>query len=267
MTLVPRILEFLGIENTSEFIRIECFGGTTKDLQLLARLASAPLLGTDRGTYVELDRPLTHFLVLTDAENKYATAAKRRLQRRLLLDSITYSVPKDLRADYYSRSAHVVEIRTWGKLPFEFADFCDRDLAKVLLAVAGHPYPTGEAALERNVGAERRSASPNIADIWHSIHLSKVAFADAAWPLLERRIQAAATRGTRGPPIMANVLRARKRALRYYQSNVVLTRRKWRPPRRQIDIRPRAQHRASERDRRPRDQTIERPRPAPPCRA
>jgi hypothetical protein len=146
MLLMPRVFELLGIQNNPNFIRIECFGGTTKDLQLLARFAAAPLLGTDRGDHVELDRPLTHFLVLTDAENKYASRADRRRQRLLLLDSITYAVPHDLKADYFGRSAHVVEIQTWGKLPFEFAHFTNSQLAGALLGASTRSFPRGQLA-------------------------------------------------------------------------------------------------------------------------
>ena len=66
--LVPRVLELLGIRNDRDFIQLVDFGGTTKDLSLLARYAAEPVLGRDYGTWVALDRPLTRFLVLTDAE-------------------------------------------------------------------------------------------------------------------------------------------------------------------------------------------------------
>ncbi|MHB8294338.1 MAG: hypothetical protein ACYDH5_06850 [Acidimicrobiales bacterium] len=231
MLLMRRAFELLGIRDDPNFIRIECFGGTKKDLQLLARFAAAPLLGADRGNLVELDRPLTHFLVLTDAENKYATGPDRRKQRLLLLDSITYAVPKDLRADYYGRSAHVVEIRTWGRLPFEFAHFSDTQLASTLIGESTRTFPGGQAALEGTLNRERRSSSPNVKDAWPSSGMSKVDLAHAMWPLIERRMKVAISRGAKGPPIMAGALRAYELALRYYRQSVALRRRRWRPPR------------------------------------
>jgi hypothetical protein len=118
--LVPRVLELLGIRKDRDFIQLVDFGGTTKDLSLLARYAAEPVLGRDYGTGVALDRPLTRFLVLTDAENKYRTVADRRYQRKLLLDSLTVNVPPDLRHDLYidRKKDRVVEIKTWGRLPF-----------------------------------------------------------------------------------------------------------------------------------------------------
>jgi hypothetical protein len=226
MSLMPRVFRLLGIRENPNFIRIECFGGTARDLQLLARFASAPLLGADRGQSVDLDRPLTHFLVLTDAENKYATAADRRWQRRLLLNSITYALPADLKADYYGRSAHVVEIRTWGRLPFEFAHFRNAPLARALLSRSGRTFPGGQAALERALERQRRSPSPNVMRAWSSSGVSKVELADAIWPLIERRMRVAIARGTKGPPIMAGALRAYELAVRHYGHGMRLSRRK-----------------------------------------
>lgn len=232
MLLMPRLFELLGIPDTPNFIRIECFGGTTKDLLLLARFAAAPMLGTDRGDFVELARPLTHFLVLTDAENKYGNRKERRRQRLLLLDSITQSLPNDLKSDYFGRSANVVEIRTWGRLPFEFAHFSDAQLARAMLSASTRTFPGGQSALEQALNRERRSSSPNVKDAWPASGISKVELANAMWPLIERRVKAASSRGTKGPPIMAGALRAYEFGVRYAGRNVALRRRRWRPPHR-----------------------------------
>lgn len=226
MSLMPRVFRLLGIPENPNFIRIECFGGTNKDLQLLARFASAPLLGTDWGESVDLDRPLTHFLVLTDAENKYSTAADRRRQRKLLLDSITYALPADLKADYYRPSADVVEIRTWGRLPFEFAHFRNAPLARALLSASGRTFSGGQAGLEHALERQRRSPSPNVERAWQSSGISKVELAEAMWPLIEARVRRAIARGTKGPPIMANALRAYKLAVRHYGHRMRLSRQK-----------------------------------------
>ena len=69
-------MESLGIQWDQNRIRIVDFGGTDRDLALLARYAVEPILGRDFGNGVALDRPLTRFLVMTDAEHRYATPAK-----------------------------------------------------------------------------------------------------------------------------------------------------------------------------------------------
>ena len=94
--LVPRVMETLGIQWDHNRIRIVDGGGTWADLSLLARYAVEPVIGRDLGDHVVLDRPLTRFLIMTDAENKYRTPADRRYQRKLLLDSLTKNVPQDL---------------------------------------------------------------------------------------------------------------------------------------------------------------------------
>lgn len=225
MLLMPRVFEVLGIEVDPHFIRIECFGGTKKDLQLLARFAAAPLLGTDRGEFVELARPVTHFLVLTDAENKYRTPTMRCEQRRLLLDSITYSLPKDLKADYYSRGTHVVEIRAWGKYPFEFAHFDNKQLAHAIVSASRLTHPGGAAAIERNLGLQRSSPSPDVTKAWKSSGVDKLTLAEELWPRLKVRIERAIERGTKGPPIMAGALRAYELAVSYHGKSVGLRRR------------------------------------------
>ena len=115
--LVPRVMELLGIEQDRNRIAIIDFGGTDRDLSLLARYAGQPVLGRDLGTGVALDRPLTRFLIMTDAEHKYATTADRRYQRKLLLDSLIVNVPTDLRPDYYTNrlDGRVVEAARPGR--------------------------------------------------------------------------------------------------------------------------------------------------------
>jgi hypothetical protein len=126
---------------------VECFKGAGANLALMARYAASPLLGTDQGQYVELDRPPTRFLVLTDAEERYATPQDRREQRRYLIAAIAWLLPTNLRPDLYDRGTRLVEILTWGRYPFEFAHFTDRQLANALLARAGKSHPRGRESL------------------------------------------------------------------------------------------------------------------------
>lgn len=234
--LVPRVMDLLGIRWDRNWIEIVDFGGTTRDLTLLARHAAEPVLGRDLGSGVALDRPLTRFLVMTDAEHKYKTAAKRRDQRRLLLDSLTTNVPNDLRSDYYinTRRDRIVEIQTWGKLPFEFAHFTDRELADAILSIAKVPHPQGRDRLINGLHMQRtRNAEPNVEKVfWRNSDLSKANLADALWPVLEERIKAAIQHGHRVPPVMRACLRAYEMASVSHGLSMMLRRRRWRPRRR-----------------------------------
>ncbi len=229
--ILPRVMEVLGIELDPNWIRIVEYGGTTKakHLSLLARYAAQPMLGRDLGNSTALDRPVTRLLVLADAENDYATLADRRRQRKLLIDSIAQEIPSDLRRDLYnnSRGGRMVEIKTWGSFPFEFAHFRDDQLADALQSIAGAPHPGGRLGLIAAIHRERLSASPNIDDVnWRGRgKISKPELADAMWPTLEQRIQRAIKRGHKGPPIMQAAVRAYAMATSYRRLNIVLRRR------------------------------------------
>ena len=208
--LVPRVMELLGIRQDKNFIQLVNFTGKRKSLQLLARYAAEPVIGQDYGTWVALDRPLTRFLILTDAENEYATPKDQRYQRKLLLDSLTVNVPPDLRRDLYTnrRRDRAVEIMTWGKKPFEFAHFTDGQLADAVSSIARAPHPGGRAGLISAIHIERVSSSPDIEALrWPGRGpLRKTDLADAMWHLLEARIKGAIARGNTGPPIMKGAL-------------------------------------------------------------
>ena len=225
MTLFPKVLVQLGITMDPSWMKFVEFEGT-KDLSLLARFAAEPQLGADHGDFVMLDRPVTRFLVLTDAENKFATQAKRAKQRKLLLDSITRGVPGDLRQDLYTRGARIVEILTWGQYPFEFAHFNDHQIADGLLSLASTRYLGGRSSLIARVATERSSQSPNVGDIWPTSGIAhlKVSLAEELWALLEKRIETAIRRGTKGPPVMKAAVRAYELAMLSYQRNMSVRR-------------------------------------------
>jgi hypothetical protein len=227
MRMFPKVLTQLGIRLDPSWMKFVDFEGT-KDLSLLARFAAEPQLGVDHGDFVVLDRPVTRFLVLTDAENKFATQAKRAKQRRLLLDSITRGVPEDLRRDLYARPARIVEILTWGQHPFEFAHFNDHQIADGLLSLASTNHVGGRSSLIGRVATERRSQTPNVEDIWPTSGISnlKVSLAEELWPLLEKRIETAIRRGTKGPPVMKAAVRAYELAMLSYRFNMSVGRKR-----------------------------------------
>ncbi len=124
-----------------------------------------------------------------------------------------------------------MEIRTWGRYPFEFAHFTDEQLADAILRSTPRQHPRGRAGLIAAINLQRTlDPTPNIEDAWRQSGVGKLKLAEATWPLLEQRIKRAIARGNHGPPIMAAALRAYELAMISYQQNVVLRRRRWRPP-------------------------------------
>lgn len=68
-----------------------------------------------------------------------------------------------MRSDYYvnTQRGRVVEIVTWGKLPFEFAHFTDPELADAMLSAATAPYRHDRSRLARGIHMQRtNSAAP-----------------------------------------------------------------------------------------------------------
>jgi hypothetical protein len=222
--ILPRVLDLLDIPREPHWIRIENFGGTTRDLSLLARFASAPMIGDYYDEYVLLDRPVTRFLVLTDAENKYRTGPDRTKQRRILLDSITKDIPRDVRRDLYRHSARLVEIRTWGRYPYEFAHFTPRELAAALLARSLSTSPPPPHDLARELERQKTRNCPDVTKAWRRGGVSKLALAEELWPVLEAKIRAAIRRRQRGPMIMRAALHAHEMALMSFARKVAIRR-------------------------------------------
>lgn len=205
--ILPRVFDQLGIPSDDNWIRIVDFGGADKDLANLAKYAASPLLGAARTDYVELDSPVTRFLVLVDAEGKYRDQVRRSRQRRILLDAIVGRLPLDFQGDLYRRDARIVEVRSWGNFPFEFAHFTDLQLAKALEAAAATPHPAGREGLLTALKMQRGRPAPNVEKLWREHNwpgsgLSKTRLAEACWPILEAKIESAIASGSSGPPIM-----------------------------------------------------------------
>jgi len=222
--MIPRVFEFLGHRLRPEWIEIECFHGVAHELTLLAKYVTRPFLGRDYSRFVELDRPITRFLVLVDAEaaskgRSYITAADREKQRQTMLKQMLAEVPVRFHRDLRSSSAKLITIRTWNSKPFEFAHFTDSELADGIMSshVVAWP-PGGRLALLALLRRERRrkavpgAPSPNVETAWKDWYggsppaeFSKPDFADAMWPVLENKIQNATEGRATVPPVLRNV--------------------------------------------------------------
>lgn len=226
LRLVRLVMDLLGMPSGENWYRVIPFDGTKRDLSLLARYSAEPGLGESYGDFAMLDRPVTRFLVLTDAENKYATPADQLYQRDLLLKAITEHLPSDLKADVLDSKSRVVEIVTWGELPFEFAHFTPSELADALLLASRVTHPQGRAALVQAIRGLRNDSNPDIAKVfWKGSHLSKVRLTEFLWPPLGRKVKRAIERKTPGPPVMKALLQAHELAVLSFGQRPALRRR------------------------------------------
>ena len=84
-----------------------------------------------------------------------------------------------------------MDIGTWGKPPFEFAHFTDRELADAMLGIAKAPHPQGRDRLVQNLHMQRtRDPEPNVENVWKRGRwpvsgLDRTYLAEALWPILE----------------------------------------------------------------------------------
>ncbi len=97
----------------------------------------------------------------------------------------------------------LVEVMTWGTVPWEFANFSDAELATAIMECVSLPSGVTRrdlvAALkaERLAGKANPSKSPNVEVICRTWprKFRKVALAEALWPILCARVRKDVTSG------------------------------------------------------------------------
>ena len=158
-----------------------------------------------------LDRPLTRFLILADAENNYKTAAGMRRQRRLLLESLSRTsqgfAGRLLRQYPPCTNRRDPDL---GQAAFRVRPLHRRGVAGAILAVARTPHPRGRGQLLSDLRHQRGRPTPDVGKVcrWHKSGLSKPILADSLWPVLERKIQTALDCDKPGPPVLRACIRA-----------------------------------------------------------
>ena len=218
----PLVWRTLGYSSAPELIRVLKLGGVGQNLQKVAALNVAPLIGKQvpapGATAWTAIRPLAHLLMAVDPDKPFNTPENIEKERTKLLDEI-----KDvLKAQGVERPnpdelEHLVEIRVWDAPCYEFAHFRDEELADGITAahntVNGWTRDELIAALNhwRNEGKDIKNvwyrggptAQPNRLTGKWEYQVSKVKLAEALWPILLRKIQLAmVTDDAPVPPIM-----------------------------------------------------------------
>jgi hypothetical protein len=199
MKLMPRVLtEFYGQPVPPTLIETVDMKTIDRDLDLLVRHEAAPRLGADHGDVVLLARPPTRVLVAVDPEKRYATKAKQKAERDQLVRRLRETLPPQMRSQRALKQiGALVQVVTWGTVPWEFANFTDAELATAITNCVS--LPSGQtrrdliAALraERAVGKTNPGRSPNVEAIcmaWPD-KFSKTQLAEELWPVLQAKVQ------------------------------------------------------------------------------
>jgi hypothetical protein len=221
MTLMPRVLaEFYGRPVPPTLIETVDMKTVDRDLDLLVRHEAGPRLGGDDDDIVFLARPPTRVLVAVDPEKKYSTRAKQKAERDKLVRRLHETLPPHMRSRQALRQmGALVQVVTWGTVPWEFANFTDPELTTAIMRCVTLPPGATRRDLvtalkaERAVGKTRPGRSPNVEAIcrtWPD-RFSKTQLAEELWPVLQAKVQRDIASGTR---LRVPAARVADRALR-----------------------------------------------------
>lgn len=203
---VPLVWRELGYPDAPELMRLLMLGGVTRDLEKVAAVAVAPLVGqkapTERHAWL-LIKPPSRLFIAVDPEGRYFAPQHVAKTRADILNEIRAV----LRAQGVERpnSAELdelVEIRTWSASCYEFAHFTDAELADGIMSV--HRTINGWTRDELVAALEYwRRQGTDIKRVWESGRwddqrssvtgrwdyvVSKTELATALWPALKGKI-------------------------------------------------------------------------------
>jgi hypothetical protein len=223
MLILPRVMAHFRVSLDREFISIENARGVGRDLSALVAYAVAPPTEREEsGRYLRPLRPLTRFLVVADAEGKYATETDRERRRQVWIEGILTTLPTvDRTAAVRDAVERLVAVATWDRKgqSFEFANFTDRQLALASAKVDPRTKLSEKkrVAMAAGIRASRGSIAPLLGGA------SKIALAETLWPVLEAKMRLAQKRGTQlNIPVVAVVDRAVTLAHELPRKNVVI---------------------------------------------
>jgi hypothetical protein len=190
----PLVWQALGYPDAPELIRVLNLRGADRQLEKVAALVAAPLVGGKIGGPEGwwLIKPPARLLVAVDPEGSQFGTPEKVAKTR---GKITSEIKSVLRAQGVmnanpSEIAELVKIHTWSAPCYEFAHFTDEELADGIMAVHTTINGLTRDQLVEAIATERRRHK-DIKEVW-SLWVpkpSKVELARALWPTLERKIQ------------------------------------------------------------------------------
>lgn len=138
----PLVWRTLGYSSAPELIRILELGGVGQNLQKVAALNVAPLIGKQvpapGATAWTVIRPSAYLLLAVDPDKPFNTPESIDKERTKLLDEIE-DVPKSHGVERPNPDEldHLIDVRVWDAPCYEFAHFTDEELADGIITV--HP--------------------------------------------------------------------------------------------------------------------------------
>ncbi|MGW4059727.1 hypothetical protein ACWEGE_15685 [Amycolatopsis sp. NPDC004747] len=211
---VPRVWSTLGYPNAPELMRVLNLRGADRDLEKVAALAAAPLVGERRTEdYWELIKPPTCLMVAVDPEGSYFAPQHVEKTRANILTEIKLVLRAQGAATTDEELDHLVKIFTWTESCYEFTHFTDAELADGIRAI--HQTCDGLSRDElidhlAEVRARRgtKNQKTDIKNVWGrwSYKPSKVELAEQLWPVLEGKIKLCMTDASSAAPEIAEIV-------------------------------------------------------------
>jgi hypothetical protein len=237
---VPLVWKALGCPDAPELMRLLKLGGVDKDLEKVAALAAAPLVGekVPGSTAWSLIKPPTRLFIAVDPEGKFAPNKIDKTRRDILNEIKAVVKAQGVRTANPAELEELVEVRTWSESCYEFAHFTNEELADGIEDV--HHGRSGWSRDELvDALAFWRDREQDIKRVWESgrwdeqqhkptgkwaYEVPKPELAEALWPTLEAKIDRCRTDAAAPvPPIVAVVLDAYHLAQRWRYHSFVLS--------------------------------------------
>lgn len=204
---VPKVWNALDLPDAPELVRVINLNGADKDPVIAGALASTPLLEglSSDGEYWLSIKPPTCFMVAVDPEGRFYAPGKVESTKRKILDAIKGGLEAQGAEVDEEQLDPLVEIYTWKASCYEFAHFSDDELADGLMAVHDGVNGLSRADLI-SAFAATRAHDRDIKEVWSrwTYQPSKPKLAEALWPYLDQKIEAARSGGP--TPEIASVL-------------------------------------------------------------
>jgi hypothetical protein len=192
---VLRVWKALGYPQAPELLRLLKLGGVGRDLEKVAALAAAPLVGEkapgEKPAWL-LIKPPTRLLVAVDPEGRqFGTPARVAKTRNKIIEEIKAVLKaQGVTAANPGELEELIQIKTWDESCYEFAHFTDEELADGIMAVHTTINGLSREQLIQAIATER-ARRKDIKEVWSQWEYQpgKPELAEALWPILDAKIQ------------------------------------------------------------------------------
>lgn len=200
MMLMPRVLATLYNQPVpTDLVEFALMGTIDRDLDLLVRHVIGLRLGDSYGDAVWLTRPPTQIIIAVDAEKRFATKAKQEAERKKLVRRLHASLEPQYRTQRtLAEIDGFVTVMTWGRYPWEFANFTNSELARAIMNTVSLPSTVTFQQVLARVNEQRQGPNPNVELVtapWR-LNVNKGRLAEELWPRLRKKVETRAQAGT-----------------------------------------------------------------------